>query len=250
MPIRLSKGVKALLLGSFLAFVIQQVGDQFLGTHLMSYFALTPRAVFYQHWIWQIFTASFMHYDVMHLFFDLLMLAFIGSELEFAWGTARFLKYYFFCTISAALLYLGMGAIFSSSLALSPMLGASSGIYALLLAYGLIFGERILLFMMLFPMKAKHFVWVLALVELMTTIFSGAGKSSIAQLGGMVCGFFYLWVQATLLRSRRNRTTSAGLQGFLSRWKKRKSKHLKLVVNNDRGFDSDEESRNKPKTWH
>ena len=103
------------------------------------------------------------------------MLAFIGWELESVWGTPRFLRFYFFCSVSAGMLYLFLASSSCTGSGLdTPMIGASGAIYGLLVAYGLIFGERVMLFMMLFPMKAKHFVWVLGLIEFMTTRVLGA----------------------------------------------------------------------------
>ena len=64
----------------------------------MDWFGLVPYQFFYHHRYWQVFTYAFLHGDVMHLFFNLIMLAFIGSELELIWGHKQFLKYYFFCS--------------------------------------------------------------------------------------------------------------------------------------------------------
>ncbi|MBI2712629.1 MAG: rhomboid family intramembrane serine protease, partial [Bdellovibrio sp.] len=122
------------------------------------------------------------------------------------------------------------------------LVGFSAAIYGLLTAYGLLFGERVLLFMMLFPMKAKHFVLVLALLELLTAAYSsGGGLVSLTQLSGMFFGFLYLWGAAKASVARRAP-------------KKRKGKHLKLVVSNDRVFGPDDDgppkSGDKPKIWH
>jgi membrane associated rhomboid family serine protease len=185
----------------------------------------------------------------MHLFFNLLMLAFIGSEIEAAWGRARFLRYYFFCATAAGLAYLLIQLFIGSGEGLHvPMVGASGAIYGLLIAYGLLFGERVMLFMMLFPMKAKHFVWVLAGIELLTGIYSSrGGLSSVAHLGGMLAGFIYLWGKASIIVYRRRREEEKRSPGT----RKRRSKHLKLMINNDQEFDGpDDHSGDKPKTWH
>lgn len=254
MPIRLTPAVKALLIACFGLFVVQHVADQFFGMNLLGAFALTPAAFINQRYFWQIFTYAFLHADVMHLFLNLMMLAFIGGELEAAWGTQRFLRYYFFCSVSAGFLYIFLTIFaFHGEVLHMPMVGASGAIYGLLMAYGLIFGERVLLFMMLFPMKAKHFIWILAAVELMSSIFSGGGAlSGVAHLGGMAAGFGYLWGRATFAVWKRKRTEMAGRP----RAKKRKiqPKHLKLVINNENKveFESTEEDSDddKPPTFH
>lgn len=107
--------------------------------------------------------------------------------------------------------------------------------------------------MMLFPMKAKHFVWVLALIELMTTLYSSGGPwASVAHLGGMGAGFFLLWIQARISRQKKNKNSSTG------RRKKRSANHLKLIHSQNLAQnpaqkldlaegDSEDEG---PKTWH
>jgi membrane associated rhomboid family serine protease len=253
MPVRLTRAVKGLLIAYFAIFLVQQTVDQFFGGHVLETFGLVPSAFFNQHYLWQIFTYSFLHADVMHLFLNLLMLAFIGGELEASWGTARFLRYYFFCATAGGVLYLLLQLLVWR--ADVPMVGASAGIYGLLMAYGLIFGERVMLFMMLFPMKAKNFVWVLAGVEFLTGIFSGrGGLASVAHLGGMAAGFCLLWGRAAWTVAMRNR---AQKQEKDQKAKRRKAaKHLKLVVGGQkRGGsytpgDGDDDSDDHPKTWH
>jgi membrane associated rhomboid family serine protease len=248
MPIHLTRSVKTLLIGCVVAFLIQQTGDQFFGTHLLGWFGLVPSAFIQYHRYWQLFTYSFLHGDVMHLFFNLMMLAFIGSDLEVTWGRSRFLRYYFFCATSSGAIYLLFQLLLRGWASTAPLVGASGAIYGLLMAYGILFGERVLLFMMFFPMKAKHFIWVLALVQLMTTIYSPGGAwASLAHLSGMATGLVYLWVQAKIRISHRSNKNKL----FSSKNKKKRSRHLKLIVNNQKDFDSsNDDSENNPKTWH
>jgi membrane associated rhomboid family serine protease len=188
----------------------------------------------------------------MHLFFNLLMLAFIGSELEAIWGRARFLRFYCFCSIAGGLTYLLIALLAGQTH--SPMIGASAGIYGLLMAYGLIFSDRVLLFMLLFPLKAKQFVWILAGIEFMSSVFSAHNAwGSVAHLGGMAAGFGLLWGQAAWRVFQRRR---AETQDFRRKDKRRKQgNHLKLVVNKPKhGFgkpdSGDQDSDGSPKTWH
>lgn len=252
MPIRLTKTIKVFLGAYFFIFLIQQTGDQFFGTQLMPLFGLSVSGFFESHRLWQLVTYSFVHRDVWHLFFNMMLIAFIGGELEISWGRARFLKYYFFCSTVAGSIFLLLESILSKAPhSHALMVGSSGAIYGLLMAYGLIFGERILLFMMLFPMKAKHFVWILALIELMTTIYSPrGGLSGVAHLGGMAGGFAYLWIRARWILSKRYESSLSPARKNQTR-KRKFSKHLKLIVNNKPDFDSVEKSEEKnPRTWH
>src|SRR4051812_33401061 len=106
MPIRLTKTVKILIISCFVIFIIQQAGDQWFGAGITAWLGLSPAGFVIQHRFWQLFTYAFLHGDVMHLFLNLMMLAFIGAELEATWGRWRFLRYYFFCSMSAGIIYL------------------------------------------------------------------------------------------------------------------------------------------------
>jgi membrane associated rhomboid family serine protease len=116
-----------------------------------------------------------------------------------------------------------------------PMVGASGGIYGLLLAYGLLFPDREMLFMMLFPLKAKQFVWLLAGIEFLTALFSGqGGLGAFAHLSGMGAGFVYLWLESKGFQLRKMNQQKA---------RKKSSSHLRLVK-------GDEEDEKPPRTWH
>lgn len=248
MLIRLTPAVKALMIICFAAFIVQQTADLYMGGNFLGWFGLVPSSFALGHRFWQIITYAFLHSDVMHLFFNLMMLAFIGGELEHFWGTAAFLKYYFFCLVTAGGSYLLLQFFVAKGWggAAVPMIGASGAIYGLLVAYGLIFSERVLLFMMLFPMKAKHFIWVLAAIEFMSTVFSGrGGLASIAHIGGMAGGLGYLWGRSAWIVQRRRR--AAGQAASLKEKKKKAAEHLRLVINNDKSEPDQDEN---PKIWH
>lgn len=270
MPIRLTPAVKFLLIALFACFLIQQTGDQFFGTQLGAWFALVPDAVFGRGqpfpMIWQLVTYSFLHGDVTHLFLNLMVVAFMGGELEAQWGTKRFFSFWFFCVLFSAFCYLAIQP-FAAAGAGAPMVGASGAIYGMLMAYGILFGERTLLFMMLFPMKAKHFVWVLAGIEFMTSIYSGrSGVASVAHLGGMAAGFGYLWGltkwrQWVMYKSSAGARRGEREQDLRKERVKKAGQHLKLVINraesqgalgpeDPSGTDDDPNQKNSPKTWH
>lgn len=249
MQFLLTRAVKALLILNFVLFIVQHTADQFFGTDVQGFLALTPDQFVLQFRFWQILTYCFLHADVSHLFLNLLMLLFIGGELENQWGTFRFVKYYLFCAFSAGVCYLFMQLIVDTGFS-TPMLGASGAIFGLLSAYGIIFGERTLLFMLVFPMKAKHMVWILGAIEFMSMVFSPYARlSSVAHLGGMIAGVAYLWIQA--LSIRRKRENKGKRRSFFSgiKLKKGKSKHLKLVINNS-NFEDENTDDHRPKTWH
>ncbi len=238
MPIRISETLKRLLIVYVVVFVVQQSLSQFAGFPFNAWFGLIPNAILNGK-VWQLFTYSFLHADVMHLILNLLVLAFVGSDIEAVWGRRKMLLYYFYCATMAGLFYLFIQFLMSNPLYLSiPMVGASGGIYGLLLAYGILFPERQMFFMMLFPMKASQFIWVLAGIEFLQAAFSSnqGGLGAIAHLSGMGAGFLFLWLQAKGFQLTRGPSPK----------KKKSASHLRLV----KGNPSDEDDRNGPKTWH
>jgi membrane associated rhomboid family serine protease len=111
-----------------------------------------------------------------------------GSELERTWGARRFLFYYFLTGIGA-----GLTVVLLSPSSMVPTLGASGAIYGLLLAYGLLFPDRMILFFFLFPIPAKYLVMILGAIELLSELsLPGDGISHLAHLGGLAVGFVYL----------------------------------------------------------
>ena len=145
--------------------------------------------------VWQLVTYSFLHGNVLHLLFNMLALFMFGAELERVWGGHRFLIYYLVCVVSAAAAQL----VVSSASAAAPhaVIGASGGIFGLLLAFGLLFPRRGL--MLLFPpipMPAWLFVTLYGAVELVLGLTgTQAGVAHFAHLGGMAGGLplLVLW---------------------------------------------------------
>src|SRR5271165_4001229 len=107
-------------------------------------------------WLWQLVTYAFLHAGVMHILFNLLALWMFGAQLEMDWGYSLFMQFYFFCVIGAALVTVAVS--FTGLLGVSPYtatVGASGGIYGLLLAFGILHGDaEIMLFPLPFLIKA------------------------------------------------------------------------------------------------
>lgn len=142
--------------------------------------------------VWLPFTYMWLHaeFSPFHLLFNLLFLWMFGGELERAWGGRAFLRYYLVCGVGGGLFILVGGLLSDPS---TVTIGASGAIYGLILAYGMMFSQRVILFMMIFPMKSRTFAIVMFLVSFVFTIgYSRSGISHIAHLGGMVVGYLYL----------------------------------------------------------
>ena len=111
----------------------------------------------------------------------------------------------------------------------SAVVGASGAIYGLLLAYGLIFPDRQLLFMFLFPMPAKYFVMLIGAIELYSTATQANDKiANLVHLSGILVGYLILVIETK--RRNRSKNSSHGRGGF---FKKNPKRHLKIIINND-----------------
>ena len=193
--LQLTPVVKNLLIINILCFAAMVVGrmyyidlNGFLGLH----FLLAPSFHF-----WQPLTYMFMHGSLEHLFFNMFALWMFGNILEQMLGQRHFIVYYFAC---------GLGAAFTQEVAqfIQSMLtgviydvsvvGASGAVYGILLAFGyLLPNERMFIFPLPVPIRAKYFVVGYAIIELTSALTQrGDGVAHCAHLGGMLFGFLLL----------------------------------------------------------
>ena len=181
----LQPATQALLLANVAIYFL----DELLGRSLTFYGALWPIGSA-EFWPWQIGTYAFLHANFQHLFFNMLGLWMFGSELEQVWGRKRYLQFYAASVIAAALTQLLVNALLGSG---APTIGASGGLFGLLLAFAMIFPDRIILLFFVLPMKAKYLVALYGLLELYQGAYAtNAGIAHFAHLGGMLGGFLML----------------------------------------------------------
>jgi len=221
---------KLLIINVAVWFVFQVILENFFHFPFTTYFSLIPNRLVFDFWIWQPLTYMFLHgLNVTHILFNMLMLWFMGGELELKWGSRAFLKYYLTTGLGGGLIYtLGhlVYAFFTgSSIGMQiPVVGASGALFGLMLAWGLLFGERTIYFMMMFPMKAKIFVLILAAIQissLLTTTIQGTEVAYLAHLGGLLTGWIYLKLPTYWDRFRPKTKIVKNKSG------------LRLVVDND-----------------
>ncbi len=193
--------IQALLIGNCVVFLLQGLGG---AQTLIETFALwpvgTPRYLdaaiglqkVPQFEIWQLVTYAFLHGGLLHLFFNMFALWMFGTLIELDWGSRRFLTYYFACVIGAALVQLMVAS--SGEGDIYPTVGASGGVFGILLAFGLRFpNQYILLLIPPIPIKAKWFVIIYGAIELYLGITgTQAGVAHFAHLGGMAAGLIMI----------------------------------------------------------
>jgi len=195
-----TKAVKWLVLinaGMLLLITVLKAMNRELGGLVESALSLIPLLVL-RGWIFELVTYAFLHVGFWHLVGNLFGLWMFGSQLEVDWGYRKFLEFYFFCVIGAALTtiavsYTGWGGITPDT----PTEGASGGVLGILMAYGLIYGDNeIMLFPIPIRIRAKYFVAGLALLTLMGALGAASRQGErvayIAHLGGLLFGFLYV----------------------------------------------------------
>ncbi|NUS60648.1 MAG: rhomboid family intramembrane serine protease [Lysobacter sp.] len=195
---RLPPVAKALLIANGIAFLLQlMLGDALSPFELwpIGLDQYNPAATPFMPW--QLVTYAFLHdpSNFFHLLFNMLALVMFGSPLEYTWGSKRFAAYYFTCVIGAALCQLAVGWwAMSQGNPAGPTLGASGGVFGVLLAYGMLFpNQRVMLLFPPIPMKARTLVIGYGVIELLLGI-SGAqpGVAHFAHLGGMLFGWLLI----------------------------------------------------------
>ena len=187
-PSAIPNVIFALLIINGVVFALQQVSPRFL----MINFALWPAGPSNSPFMpWQLLTYGFLHGNLMHIAFNMFALWMFGRELELMMGPRRFITYFLTCVVGAGLIQL---LVAGSQGGLYPTVGASGGVFGILLAYGLAFPNRMIMLMFPpIPMKAKYFVLVFGLLELYLGVSGNApGVANFAHLGGMLFGFLLL----------------------------------------------------------
>lgn len=190
--------VKNLLFINVFIFLMQKL---VFGKEFTELFALGYNHIISDKRVWGLLTYAFLHGSFFHLFFNMLIFFFIANEIEAVWGSKKFLQFYLLSAIGAGLIIFGTSAaqIFffdDYSTAESLTLGASGAIFALLLAYSFLFGNKnitlLLFFIIPVNIRGKYLVWVSLLFTIMFAPFSGSNISHSGHIGGIVSGLLFL----------------------------------------------------------
>ena len=182
MPSALPPATRAIIAINVIAFLLQQ----YFENSMIGLFALWPlgSSLFEP---WQLITYAFLHGSIAHIFFNMFALFMFGRALEYFWGSRRLTVFYLACVIAAAATQLLTASLAGST---EPTLGASGGVFGLLLAFAMYFPrQRITLLFPPIPMPAWLFVTLYGVLELVLGVTNTqAGVAHFAHLGGMLGG--------------------------------------------------------------
>ncbi len=185
---RFTPVVKKLIIANVVVFLFSYIAGP-TGRHiLLYYFSLVPAFILDKGFVWQFFTYMYLHGSFTHLLFNMFALWMFGSMVESVWGGRKFFQYYTLCGIGGGLCTWALSHGWTN-----PTVGASGGIFGVLLAYGMLFPENYIYLWLLIPIKAKHFVILFAAIELLAGFsYTPDGIAHFAHLGGMLFGYLYI----------------------------------------------------------
>jgi membrane associated rhomboid family serine protease len=190
-----------------------------------SHLGLQPAQVVFHGWIWQLVTYSFIHMGFWHWFGNMIGIWMFGSSFEGSWGTRRFLELYGFGVVGAALTTIALSFTHALGSPESVTVGASGGVFAILIAFGMVFGENeIMMIPFPFLIKAKYFVAILIVVTLAFAISGGGNIAYVAHLGGLFFGYIYVkFVPRGGLMKMSLSERYFSLRNGYYRWKRRRA---------------------------
>lgn len=221
--------VRNLLLANGILFIIQQVFGFFKPSYLEMIFGLSHAGLVQEFMLWQPLTYMFFHADWLHLLFNMLSLWMFAGELEQAWGSRRFLRFYVYSGTGAGLCIAAMNYFTFIRFGISPYtIGSSGAIYAIFLAYALLWPHREVYLYFILPVKVRTLLIIFGLIEFLGTLGSalghGGGVSHIGHVGGIFCGYLLLRLNSEYgyvsSKSRQSSGFSSG-KGFITSWLKK-----------------------------
>ncbi len=231
---KLNKIIIFISLGCFLLMSILNAVGAF---SLVSFIGLSSSGLL-SGFVWQLLTYPFMEGQLIGLIFNALLLWFVGSELEQLWGSKIYFRFLLFVSLLTGISYSLIQIIFfyGTSHFFVPLHGLTGLNMSILIAYSILYPDRQLSMMMIFPMRARTFCWILVGIEAYMAIFSSQ-KGSWAHLLAMAFGFMAVKLQNHLIIRKF----------FNFDWNMRKvsktKSHLYVVPK------SDDDENSKPKYW-
>jgi membrane associated rhomboid family serine protease len=185
----------ALILLNVLVYVLAG----FTGPDIVRTFGLWPPGSGGTFHVWQLVTYSFLHGSLLHLAFNMIAIWMFGAALELRWNDLRYLLTYLISVVVAGMTQIAVSGYFLH--ASGPVIGASGGVFGLLLAYAMYFPNRIVTFVFLpfVRMRTRTFVLAYGAVELFLGVTNtAAGVAHFAHLGGLFGG----WLSVQYFRGR------------------------------------------------
>ncbi|MBQ0002850.1 MAG: rhomboid family intramembrane serine protease [Treponema sp.] len=158
------------------------------------YFALNPSAVIDLHMYWQLFTCTFIHHNIKHLFFNMFGFLMFGMYVEKSIGSKEFLLYFFICGIFSNALSLlvyvltGYWNVF--------LMGASGIVFSILFAFAVIFPTVKVFLFGIIPIPAPVLVLLYTVIEIFSQVFGiNSNVAHMTHLFGFLSAWLYFVIR-------------------------------------------------------
>jgi membrane associated rhomboid family serine protease len=196
--------VFSILIVTGVIFLVQLItGNKVAGADLAVLFGVSAAAFR----PWQLITSAFLHStsDPFHILFNMLLLWLLGKDVERAIGARKFIALYLAGAVASGLCWIGIEALQGSGV---PAIGASGAIFAVLVAYAILYPDRRFFFI-----KATYFVIAIIAIEVLLSVVDSNGDvAHVAHVGG--AGFGFLFFKG-----------APAWDGMLRRYRRRRSRH-------------------------
>jgi membrane associated rhomboid family serine protease len=235
---RLSLINKILIMTTSLLFVIDFIFNKTSGGSIAGLFGVSAQGIL-RGQVYTLITYPLIGHSFMEVILNSLMLWLMGSEFEENWGRARYLKFLATVFIGGAIFYLGLSFIFFRGQLLFsyPLTGMSGVVASLCVAYAVIYPTRVFSFLMVIPVQAKYFCWILVAIALFQGVQEPLMVGAWGQLGAIISGFLFMTIV-----SNKNFKELSGKMSQITQLSNRKKSKAKLSIVKD---DEDKP----PKYW-
>ena len=201
--------VKWLLITNFAVFIFSMLVPN-IGNYIYKFGAVDTSQSTNTLQVWRVISYQFLHGDVMHLAFNLLVLYFMGPFVERSFGSRTFLKFYLICGAAGGVVYTLL--VLLRILPAGIMVGASGGIYVVMAALAIMFPQMRVLLWGIIPMTMVRLVILLVVVSLITIAFGHNVGGEAAHLSGLAMGYLYMKYKPWIPRRRMKRQKGAWAQ--------------------------------------
>lgn len=216
----LSKVNKTILIATGACFILSSILKAVGAFSLLSILGLSGSGLL-SGFVFQLVTYPFVEIQFMGFLFNSLLVWFIGSELENQWGSKVYVRFLLVTAITVGLIYslISITLFFGTSLYSAPLHGLTGINFALLVAYSVLYPDRQMSLMMIFPMKSRTFCWILVGIEAYMAVFSSMA-TSWAHLLAMGIGYVLIRFQTQplvrkILNPGQNNAKRQGKKGHL-----------------------------------
>lgn len=202
--INLLAGTRVLIGILLMAAIARWVIKAFGGVDIATYLALHPADVM-KGYVWQLFSHALLPGGVFDLIINLLMIAFLGSKVEYAWSKNELVSYGLICALGAGLIKLA-----AAHYAPAPMVGSSCIVMGLVAAVFKLFGDEQTIIPGIADLPLRTFLAILIVANFIMVFVTAGFAEAFIQMGGFVAGLIYLTVRWQYNKSRQAKTSSSG----------------------------------------